>query len=277
VAELVNPVKTAVPAAFVALGLGAAFWELLRALPALYLDSDGYYSHGLLVPVIAGYIAYRNWPKLRCVPLEPSLWALLPLAAVLVLLRPATATSMLSLLSFLLVASLLSGVWFVAGWRWMTGLAPPILYLLVGLPVWSMAINTYTNPLQLLSTSVAESLLRVCRFDLLRDGTTIHLDHFVLDVGVPCSGLKLTVALGAFCLFFVLIARLRLWANLALALLVVPLAVAFNGLRIALVGMVGETWGDAAGRSFHDYSGYAMLLVCFFTLFKIARWLGWKD
>jgi len=44
-----------------------------------------------------------------------------------------------------------------------------------------------------------------------------------------------------------------------------------------LIGMVGDTWGDAAGHAFHDYSGYIALVVCFVILFKIARALGWKD
>ncbi len=265
------------PAVAVAAGLAIAFWELLKTLPGLYLDSDGYYSHGLLIPVISAYIISRNWSRLREIPVKPSLYALIPLLGVLLLLRPATATSMLAFLSVLLVAAVMCGVWFVAGWKWMLGLAAPTLYLLLGLPVWSMAINTYTNPLQLLSTQVAYSMLRLFRFDPLRDGTTIQLNHYVLDVGVPCSGLKLTVALSAFCIFFMLVARLRLWANLTLAALVLPLALFFNGLRIAMIGMVGETWGDNAGRQFHDYSGYIMLLICFFSLFQIARWLGWKD
>lgn len=257
--------------------IGFAFWELIRSLPPLYLDSDGYYSHGLLIPLIAAFVVYRNWPKLRGIPVRSAPIALLPLAVILFVLRPATATSMLALLSILMVASLLCGVWFVAGWRWMLGVAAPTLYLLLGLPVWSMAINSYTNPLQLLSTRVAVAMLNLAGFHPFQDGTTINLDHFVLDVGVPCSGLKLTVALSAFTIFFMLVAKLRWWANLALIALVLPLALLFNGLRITLVGMVGEIWGSDAGRSFHDYSGYIMLVTCFLFLRVLVRWLGWKE
>jgi exosortase/archaeosortase family protein len=74
-----------------------------------------------------------------------------------------------------------------------------------------------------------------------------------------------------------LIARLKWWANTLMAALVLPLCLFINGLRIALIGVVGEEYGRSAGLQFHDYSGYVTLLVCFFLLFKIARWLGWKD
>jgi exosortase len=265
------------PALAICLALGVAFWELLQTLPALYLDGDGYYSHGILIPFIAGYIVYKRWPEIRSIPVRGSWWALVPLAAIFYVLRPATGAVMLSVLSLLMVASILCGIWFVAGLRWAYALSAPVLYLLLGLPVWSMAINSYTNPLQLLSTKVAYWMLGVAQFKPYIDGTTISLNHFILDVGIPCSGLKLTVALAAFSIFFVLVAKLKPWANVVMLALVLPLALAFNGLRIAMIGAVGETWGDAAGRSFHDYSGYLMLLVCFFTLFKIARWLGWKD
>jgi exosortase/archaeosortase family protein len=107
--------------------------------------------------------------------------------------------------------------------------------------------------------------------------TELMLDNFELNVAVPCSGLKLLVAVTAFTVFFMLIARLRWWANAIMLASVLPLCLFINGLRIGLIGIVGEESGRAAGLAFHDYSGYITLLVCFFILFKFARVLGWKD
>lgn len=266
-----------VPAAFVVVSIAFAFFSLFKVLPALYFDSEGYYSHGLFMPLAAGYVVFKHWDFLKTRPLKPSYWALLVLAPVLLVLRPSSISNMQSFLSILFVVSLLGGVWFVAGWKWMLSVSLPILYLLLGLPVWSMAINTYTNPLQLVSTKMAFGMLSAIGMDPLRDGTVIHLNHFNLDVGVPCSGLKLIVALSAFTAFFMMIAHLKWKQNVLLAALVLPMALFFNGLRIAMIGYVGETWGDAAGHQFHDYSGYIMLVVCFVVFFKIVRWLGWKD
>jgi exosortase len=265
------------PALVIGVVIFFEFWNLIRGLPSLYFNGEGYYSHGPFMPLTAGYVVYRNWDYLKIRPAKPSNWALLVLIPVLVLLRPSSLANMGSFLSFLLIISLLAGVWFVAGWKWMLGVSLPILYLLLGLPIWSMAIDVYTNPLQLISTSMAFAMLKAVGMDPLRDGTIIHLNHFNLDVGIPCSGLKLIVALSAFTSFFMMIAHLRWWSNLLLAALVVPMALVFNGLRIAMIGYVGETFGDAAGRQFHDYSGFIMLGICFLTFFKIVRWLGWKD
>jgi len=74
-----------------------------------------------------------------------------------------------------------------------------------------------------------------------------------------------------------LIANLRWWANLLMFAVVAPLCLFINGLRIALIGIVGDRLGSEAGHAFHNYSGYVTLILCFFLLFKLARVLGWKD
>jgi exosortase len=259
-------------------GIVASFWPLIRDLPSLWQSEDGYYSHGFLVPFIAGYIVYRRWPKLEKIPVKTGWAALLFLIPVLALNRVAAQTDIKLLMSANLVTVLFLGVWFTAGFRWALGVAVPILYLLFCLPVWVSVIEIYTNPLQVQSTQVAFQLLKALGFQPLRpDSTTILLNSFTLDVGVPCSGLKLLLALSCFTMFFVLIANLKWLANSLMVLLVVPFALLMNGLRIALIGVVGDTMGEDAGRQFHDWSGYIMLLLCFVIIFKFARILGWKD
>jgi exosortase len=266
------------PAILIALGITVCFWELFKLLPNIWMSDDGYYSHGFLVPLISGYIIYTRRHALQALPVKPFVWAIVPLAAILWIASVATATGVELAASVCLVASLLLGTWFAAGGRWTLALAIPILYLFFALPIWSMAINIYTNPLQILSTKVAYSLLQAVDLSPYRpDSTTIYLNNFVLDVGVPCSGLKLILSLSAFAVFFMVVARLKLWANVLFAASVLPFALFFNGLRIALIGVVGNAYGENAGMKFHDYSGYITLIICFFLLFKFARILGWKD
>ncbi|MFQ3587769.1 MAG: exosortase/archaeosortase family protein [Fimbriimonadaceae bacterium] len=267
-----------VPGLALAVGFAVAFFFVLEHLPELWLSDDGYYSHGFLVPIISAYIVYRWWPRLKDIPVRPT-----PLAIVLVLLGlwgifVSTTTVFYSGAAVSMLFTILSGIWFVAGFRWMIGLAAPVLYLIFALPMFGNIIDSYTNPLQRLSTVVSYQILEVVRLNPFQaDATTIHLDNFTLDVGVPCSGLKLLLALTAFNVFFILIARLRWWANLLMLMIILPLGIGINGLRIALIGIVGNAYGPEAGHQFHDYSGYITLVVCFFILFKIARGLGWKD
>jgi exosortase len=267
------------PGVAVAIGLTACYWTLFLSLYELWNSEDGYYSHGFLVPLISAYVVYRKWDRIKDIPVKVGWTALFFLLLNLITLRAAYSADIVVLLSFNFLASLLIGAWFIAGIKWMFALFMPIFYLIFALPVWTFAIDIYTNPLQKLSTQVAYHILQISGFQPLRDdtSTTIYLNNFVLDVGVPCSGFKLIVAITAFTVFFVLISGLRWWANLLMFASIVPLALLINGLRVALIGMVGDYRGHEAGMQFHDYSGYITLLVCFFILFKFARLLGWKN
>lgn len=266
------------PGLLLAVGIGLVFGSLWSQLLPLWTGEDGYYSHGFLVPLISGYVVYRWWPRLKQIPVRPFWPAAILLLALLWFARVTHVTQIYSLMSITLMVTLIASVWLLAGGRWAANLSMPILYLGFALPLWSTFIQTYTNPLQVVSTKASFKMLALFRLDpYLGDATTIYLPNFTLDVGVPCSGLKLILALSAFTILFMLIANLKWWGNLAMVAVLLPLTVFVNGLRIALIGVVGNAYGPQAGHDFHDYSGYITLLVCFFLLFKFARLLGWKD
>jgi exosortase len=146
-------------------------------------------------------------------------------------------------------------------------LALPIGYLLFMLPVWDAAIDRFTVPLQVLSSDVSYQMLQLLQLNPYKESATfIYLNNFTLNVGAPCSGLKLILSVTAFTLFFMMIAKLKFWGNLVLACITIPFCVLMNGIRITMIGIVGNQWGSKAGSAFHDYSGYI-----------IARFLGWKD
>jgi exosortase len=266
------------PAVACLFGIGVIFWPLLRSLPDIWMSKDGYYSHGFLIPFIAIYIFFSRWDRTVPIKAETGWVALAFLLPLMFVLRAANHAEIIVVLSAGLIACLLLCTWFVAGWRWMLAVFPAVAYLIFALPVWTMAIDNYTNPLQIVSTKVAFAMIKLTGLHGFQtDPTTLVLPSgYTLNVAVPCSGLKLLLAVSAFMVFFLLVARLKWWGNLAMVIMVLPLCLFINGLRIALIGLVGQWQGDDAAHQFHDYSGIITLLVCFFILFKSARWLGWK-
>ncbi|RYD75052.1 MAG: exosortase/archaeosortase family protein, partial [Verrucomicrobiaceae bacterium] len=134
-----------------------------------------------------------------------------------------------------------------------------------------------TQTAQALSTDGAYRLLQVLGLHPKRvDPSVISLDRFTLNVGISCSGMKTLIAVAAISYFFILVAGLKPWKNALLLLLVLPTALIVNALRIALIGLVGNTWGAAVGHQFHDYSGYLSLALCFGLQYGVTRLLGWK-
>jgi|CXWL01.1.fsa_nt_gi exosortase len=260
-------------------GFLAMFWSMMKFLPDMWMSEDGYYSHGFLVLPISCYIVFKNWDKFKGRAIQPQSWAAILILAMLPIIYASARTSNYTISAVAMLITLFVSTLFIAGFQWLKALFWPIAYLGFGLPLFQSVIEIWTNPLQLMSTKVAFQLLNLMQFSphLDNDQSTIYLGSFVLNIAVPCSGLKLMLALGAFSMFFMLVANLRIWANIVMVLMWVPLALFINGLRIALIGVVGNTWGHDAGMSFHDYSGYITLILCFFILFRVARGLGWKD
>ena len=255
-----------------------AFAPLLRALPDVWFGYETYYAHGAVVPLCAAFIIWDRWPRIKDLPVRGSSWALLPGVLLLLFMWPSLRSDMHSLMSVTFIAVLLCSTWFVAGWQWLRALFVPIAYLAFGLPVFGVIIDRLTQPLQHTSATLAFEMLRLAgQHPLKGEGTIIYLNEYAMDVGVPCSGLKTLLAVIAIVTFFVIVARLRVWANLVLIALVLPLSLLVNGFRIMLIGVVGNTWGDATAHTFHDYSGYISLIICSVALYYLTRALGWKS
>ena len=260
-----------------AVGLLLMFSNLLVTTGQKWMNDD-YYSHGFIVPLLMAWQLKIRWKEWEQIPIKTGYAALIAFVPIVFLQFIAFLGEFWVIQCILLIASILTSLWLLFGFKRAWFIAMPIAFLLFALPVWGSFIDGYTNQLQILSSTVAEKLLSLFGFSPMRlSPTDIQLNHYALTVAVPCSGLKLMVAVSCFTTHFVLIARKELSFNILMFVLIVPLCLFINGLRIALIGVVGELRGHDAASAFHDYSGYLTLLICFYILFKFARWFGWKD
>ncbi len=258
-------------------GLILMFSNLIVTTGQKWLNDD-YYSHGWIVPLLLIWqlkVRYKDWERIPITEGYKSLWVFIPIA----LLQFVAYTGEFWVVQCVMfVSAVLAALWLIFGFKRAWFIAMPVCFLLFALPIWGSLIDGYTNQLQIWSTTVAEKMLALFGFSPWRlSPTDIQLNSYALTVAVPCSGLKLMVAVSCFTTHFVLIARKEFLFNLLMFMLIVPLCLTINGLRIALIGVVGELRGHEAAAAFHDYSGYLTLLICFFILFKFARIFGWKD
>lgn len=267
------------PLTIAIVGLCLFFFPLISGLVPTWLIDD-HYSHGFIIPFISGYVIWKWWPNIKNIEVKPGYLAILFLIPLLYIASASMKIDQRMLSSFLFLGSLLSVVWLLVGFRWMLAVSLPILYLVFMLPVWLSIIDVWTFPLQLISTKLAYHMLALIGQQPQMDPmhpTDIYLNNFNMNIAVPCSGMKLLLAISAFTAFFLMIADIKWWARVLMLAAMIPLSLLTNGLRIAMIGMVGNWFGEEAGHKFHDYSGYIALIFCFWALFKLARGLGWKD
>lgn len=272
-------------------------WFFLSRLPDVWFDEEGYYSHGLLIPFMTMAAIYMRRDKLRAEPVSSSMIGLVIMVLGLLALLASRMIENLSLGNFAFMMTLIGACYFAFGARVSKHLVGPLLFLIFMMPVLGWLIDIWTNPLQIASTRIAEKMLNIVGYGTdmsLAQPTVIHMNNYTLNVGGPCSGFKLILSLTAFTAFFVMISKLGWKKNLLLFALSLPLALFINGLRIMLIGVVGEAqtsyapvlssfagWlrnhGDDAGMVFHDFSGYGTLLICFVILHFIVRALEGKE
>jgi exosortase len=277
------------PLLFAGFGAVVVFgWSFLQHLPATWFEEEGYYSHGILIPFMSLAVIYMRREQIAKEPVGSSpLGLVLLLLGCLLLLLGKRIDNNLSVAAAGFILALIGGAYFSFGRYVARHLLGPLLFLVFMMPVLGWFIDNFTNPLQVISTRIAEKMLNIAGFQTAISPvypTRIDMNNYTLIVGGPCSGFKLILALTAFAVFFLMISKMNWWRSLVFIALILPLALFINGLRIMLIGVVGENgshplfswlrnYGDDPGLVFHDYSGYITLIVCFLILNVIVKYL----
>lgn len=267
-------------------------WSFLKELPRFWFEEEGYYSHGLLVPFMSIAVLYMRREALAKAEKGSSVVGFIILLLGALLFLSGRLIDNLSIQAGAFILILVGATYYVFGAKVGRLSLGPILFLIFMMPALGWIIDATTNPLQIVSTKIATKMLNIVGYQTYVspiNPTFVDMNLYSFQVGGPCSGFKLSLALTAFTIFFIMISNLGWAKNLFLFALSIPLALLLNGLRIMLIGVVGELGAaspDAAlvrwirsldasqtdvGMIFHDYSGYAILFICFILLHYIVK------
>ncbi len=232
------------------------------------------YSHGFLVPLISGYLAWQKRSLLRAVR-RPA-----PAALVLVFLGLLvqgagllTEVEFLPHLALMLsLAGLLLFAWGPAAFR---VLLFPYAFLFFMVPWPDTLVEFLSFPMQLLSAKFAAMGLGLLGIPIARDGVDLHSAGYTFSVAAPCSGMRSLVSLLALAALTALLLQGPRGKRLLLFLSGVPLALAGNVLRIMGILLLARFWGpEVAEGFFHKFSGVVVFLIAIAGLLLIGRGLG---
>jgi exosortase len=250
--------------------LYAPLWEICWQE---WWREDSAYSHGILIPFLAGLMAWQRRDAWSRLPLRPAVGALAPLllGLALQLFGRWAHSTMISWASFLVVVT--SGIAFVAGWGVTYRLLPPVFFLTFMVPMSQMLTGPIVLWAQLISTRLADGMLHVMGFQTQLLGTIIQMENYNLQVALPCSGFKTLIALTSFAACFVYLLHGSLPKKLFLFGAAMVLSLLVNGLRIALVGLTGELIGASQAHWVHDNGGLPVAALALGGVFLLARML----
>ncbi|WP_282755077.1 exosortase A [Desulfuromonas thiophila] len=250
-----------------------------RIVPAMVADwlHDPNYSHGLLVPLMAGYFAWQRWPRLALEPVRPdSIGLLLVLAALLLLVFGRAATEYFTMRVSLIL--LLAGIlWFWYGRSLLRLLALPLGFLLLMVPLPYILYDAVAFPLKLLVARFSVLVLKLLGIAVLREGNLIQFPQLVLEVADACSGLRSLMSLLALAVAYAFISQTAPLKRLLIILAAVPIAIITNMFRVVVTGVLAQRYGAAVAEGFfHEFAGLAVfvlaLLLLFFLGALLRRW-----
>jgi exosortase len=249
----------------------ALFFPVLRWLAGEWLGND-FYSHGLLVPFISAFVAWRLWTRRPpAITTSGNSWAGLALTVgSLAVYLLALAQRAYFAASLAMVAALAGLVWYLLGGAALRRLAFPILFLLFMIPL--PFVEPLSVPLAQATGTVAAQTVRLFGVPISINGAQVTLPNANLVVGAQCSGLRSIVALLTLVALFVFAVQGPAWGKWVLALSAIPIAAFGNIVRVSSLLGVAHVWGADIGFTYyHDYSGILFFASAVLLLILASR------
>lgn len=258
--------------------------------------SDENYSHGLLVPLIIGYILWLRRDKLATEQARPSeLLGGLAVALALFMLWTGVAGAELYTQRMSLVLLAAGVIVYLGGFGFLRIVLVPLALLILAIPIPAIVFNKIAFPLQLFASRFAVASMAALGIPVLRQGNVIELkplnsfDTKKLEVVEACSGIRSMMTLMTLAVVFAYFTHPRsddssgprggfgwlrsygFWRSLIIVLSAVPIAIFTNAARVSGTGILSHYYGTGvADGFFHTFSGWVIYVVAFLMLFAIG-------
>ncbi|HEX8475821.1 MAG TPA: exosortase [Pyrinomonadaceae bacterium] len=283
----------------VAAAIGFLYSAVLARLGFVWWNDDNY-SHGLLVPLIIGYILWTERESLARVAKRPSvLWGGALVVGAWLMLWAGTAGAELFTQRVSLVVMLLGVTVYFWGFRLLRFVFAPLLLLALAIPIPTIIFNKIAFPLQLFASRCAVAVMRLFDIPVLREGNVIELMPLnsvttkKLEVVEACSGIRSLMTLVTLAVVFAYFTspttddtndggrgssnwsprRWAFWRALIIVLSAVPIAIVTNAARVSGTGALAHFYGtQVADGFFHSFSGWIVYVVAALLLFGVG-WL----
>jgi exosortase D (VPLPA-CTERM-specific) len=262
---------------FVLVGLLAilvAFSGTLLETGIWWADHEEY-SHGFLIPIVSAWLLWMRRDALRANTGQPT-WAgpvIVLLAAAMHITGELSATIILSQLGFVLaIVGLVVGV---GGYSLLRTAFVPILFLLFAIPLPRFIENMMSLQLQLVSSQLGASSIRMLQIPVYLDGNIIDLGNYKVQVVEACSGLRYIYPLLSLSFLAAYFFKAPLWQRAIVFLSAIPVTIVLNGLRIGFVGVTVNYFGpQAADGILHLFEGWIVFLACAAILALVIYFLA---
>ena len=240
-----------------------------------------YYSHIFLIPLVSGYLVYLNRKELlKNSSLTFSTGAIMSVGAIALYLlglaqgAKLTLNDQVAILVFSTIIFWIGGFILIYGWDAFRKAPFPFLFLVFMVPIPDFLMKKIIYALQVGSIHVSEILFTLSGVPFEREEFFFRLPGVSVEVAEQCSGIRSSLALLITSILAGHFFLDRLWKKVLLALLVFPIAVFKNGLRIMTLSLLGAyvDAGFLTGGFLHQSGGF-LFFVPALGLLGLALWI----
>jgi len=254
----------------------ACFYPTFEWLHYKYSGGNSYFSHGYLIPFVSAYLIYQMRDELKCLHVSSSLTGFVIIIFAL-LIHLLGIIGDINFISGFALVGYISGVsLYLFGKSLTSKIAFPLFFLLFMCPVPDAFIDMVALPFKSMATSLSMVFFDLLDIPYIREGFKIHFADSTFVVGSPCNGMRSLISFFALGFLFLYFIRSKWWKKGLLLLVIPPVSIVLNGLRIAILLYIANTFGQEAAspESFlHDGSGLVVFLLGLGFMYIFVRYV----
>lgn len=232
-------------------------WSLFNGIWST--DQQG---HGPIVLLLSLWLIRRNWSRLQESDAKPSAygWVLITVGVTSYIVGRSQELLLLEVGSVIWVLAGLCVITF--GCQSLKVLWFALFFMLFMIPLPGALVDALTQPMKTLVSYLAETTLFELGYPVARTGVVLQIGQYRLLVADACAGLHTLFTLEALGLFYLNVVRHEsAIRNIAMAILIIPISLTANAIRVITLTLITYYLGDEAGQGFlHGFSGMVLFL-----------------
>ena len=208
--------------------------------------------------------------------------AVLMLAPLLIAFCLARIATIIEIESFLMYGALIVAAYAIWGSAVLKRIWFPLVYMLFVFPPPDTLFAMVTQPLKILISHLAVSVLWGLGYPVASSGVSIQIGQYQMLVAAACAGLNSLLSLSALGMFYTYIRHGSSFPYMVgLVVVIIPVAIIANLIRVLALLLITYHFGEAAGQGFfHELAGltmFASALLCIFAFDRlgaplVGRW-----
>lgn len=237
-----------------------------------WFTADSYYSHGILIPFVTGFLVWQKKHELAEIKRTSSKWGIPLIAAGLVIHLLSSLFRVYFTSGFSMLIVLSGMILHFYSFALFRKILFPVCFLIFMIPIPEVAIVNISFKMKMLAAQMATVLLNKIGLLAIRKGSIIQMQHAHVIVDDVCSGLRSLISLTALGAIFAYWMEAPAFKRILLFASTIPIAIATNMIRVIFLAGVSEIWGaQYATGVVHDASGFMVFALAFLLLYAVGK------